>query len=186
MDFEGTPCRIIRSDRRTMEIQICSGDEILFRVPSRATDPDIRRLLAQKADWIRKALSKAAKKEKPSVPLLTPEECRIMTAEARAVIPERVRYHAGRMGLSYGRITLRTQRTRWGSCSGQGNLNFNILLMLAPEGVLDSVVVHELCHLIHHNHSQAFWNEVYRWFPDYDRYHDWLKKNGGYLLARLG
>ena len=100
------------------------------------------------------------------------------------LIPARVAYYAAQIGVSYGRITIRCQRTRWGSCSSAGNLNFNCLLLLAPPRVLDSVVVHELCHRKQMNHSAAFYREVYRVFPDYDRCRLWLRENGGALLAR--
>ena len=83
-------------------------------------------------------------------------------------------------------MTIRNQKTRWGSCSSNGRLNFNCLLMLAPREVLDSVVVHELCHLKEMNHSDRFYAEVYRVFPEYDRCSRWLKTDGTVLLARMG
>ena len=90
------------------------------------------------------------------------------------------------MGVTYGGITIRNQRSRWGSCSGQGTLNFNCLLMLAPPEVLDYVVVHELCHRKEMNHSAAFWAEVARVLPDYEARKRWLKENGPALIGRLG
>ena len=89
------------------------------------------------------------------------------------------------MGVTIGWITIRNQKTRWGSCSSKGNLNFNCLLMLAPPEVLDSVVVHELCHRREMNHSQKFYAEVLRVFPTYRTQEKWLKEHGGELLKRL-
>ena len=89
------------------------------------------------------------------------------------------------MGVRYGRITIRNQHTRWGSCSAQGNLNFNCLLMLCPEAVRDYVVIHELCHRLELNHSEKFWTEVERVMPDYKIHRKWLKDNGTSLIARL-
>ncbi|MBQ1233170.1 MAG: M48 family metallopeptidase, partial [Clostridia bacterium] len=79
----------------------------------------------------------------------------------------------------------RTQKTRWGSCSSKGNLNFNCLLLLAPPEVLDCIVVHELCHRKQMNHSSAFYAEVLRVMPDYHTRHAWLKKNGTALMGRV-
>jgi len=89
------------------------------------------------------------------------------------------------VGVDYGRITIRSQRTRWGSCSAKGNLNFNCLLMLCPEEVRDYVVIHELCHRKELNHSPKFWAEVEKVCPDHARQRKWLKENGGSLIARL-
>ena len=89
------------------------------------------------------------------------------------------------MGVTYGRSTIRSQHTRWGSCSARGNLNFNCLLALTPPEVLDYVVVHELCHRKELNHSPAFWAEAERVLPDYKNRRNWLKENGTALIARL-
>lgn len=89
-----------------------------------------------------------------------------------------VEYFARQVGVDYGRITIRNQKTRWGSCSSKGNLNFNCLLMLAPAEILDYVVVHELCHRKEMNHSKAFWAEVEKVLPDYRESVKWLKEKG--------
>ena len=107
-----------------------------------------------------------------------------LAKKAAQWIPERVARYAGQMGVSYGRITIRCQRSRWGSCSSKGNLNFNYLLLLAPPEVLDYVVVHELCHRKEMNHSPGFWAEVERVMPDYRIQKQWLKDNGTQLMGR--
>ena len=116
---------------------------------------------------------------------LTMEDIRSLAQEALQVIPERVAHYAPLVGVSYGRITIRNQRSRWGSCSSKGNLNFNCLLMLAPIEVIDSVVVHELCHRLEMNHSKRFYAHVRRVYPEYDRYHAWLKENGAAIMRRM-
>ncbi len=80
------------------------------------------------------------------------------------------------IGVRYGRITIRDARTRWGSCSKLGNLNFNWKLIRAPEPVIDYVIIHELCHLIYMNHSSKFWKLVGKYCPEYYRHRKWLKE----------
>ena len=89
------------------------------------------------------------------------------------------------LGVDYGRIAIRNQVSRWGRCSSKGNLNFNCLLMLCPPEVVDYVVVHELCHRRHMDHSVAFWGEVERVLPDYKARRAWLKERGGVLIQRM-
>ena len=113
------------------------------------------------------------------------EDIRSLAEQAMKMIPERVAYYAPRIGVTYGRITIRNQKTRWGSCSAKGNLNFNCLLMLAPPEVVDSVVVHELCHRKEMNHSKKFYEEVLKVFPDYWKWHRWLKDHGAALMKRM-
>jgi predicted metal-dependent hydrolase len=97
---------------------------------------------------------------------------------AKAIIKERVQMWSHTMKLSYNRITIKDQRTRWGSCSTLRNLNFNWRLVMAPLAVLDYVVVHELAHLVEMNHSARFWSIVESYFPDFKECKDWLKHNG--------
>ena len=110
---------------------------------------------------------------------------RFLIRRALERIREELERWAPTVGRPYGRVAIREQRTRWGSCSGQGNLNFNCLLMLAPPEVLDYVVVHELCHRKELNHSPRFWAEVARVLPDYKARQAWLKEHGGALMGRL-
>ena len=97
---------------------------------------------------------------------------------AKEYIPKRVDDFVTLTGGSYERITIRDQKTRWGSCSGRGTLSFNWKLMLAPPAILDYVVVHELCHLTHMNHSRDFWQAVECVLPDYKERRQWLKEHG--------
>ena len=101
--------------------------------------------------------------------------------QAKTVIPKRVRHFAEQMGENHGNITIKNQKKRWGSCSSAKNLNFNWRLILAPEEVLDYVVVHELCHLRQMNHSKEFWHEVEMVLPNYKVHKKWLEMNGTLL-----
>lgn len=101
--------------------------------------------------------------------------------EAYEYLSDRTRYFAKVMGLQYSKIKLGTASTRWASCGPTGNLNFNWKLIMAPREVVDYVVVHELAHITHKNHSARFWALVGRYCPDYLRLRNWLKKNGASL-----
>ena len=103
--------------------------------------------------------------------------------EARARIELIAQSEARALETHYSRITLRDQRSRWGSCSAKGELSFNWRLVLAPHDVLDYVVVHEVCHLVEHHHGPSFWRLVARRRRDYVDSKDWLDANGWELLA---
>ncbi len=97
---------------------------------------------------------------------------------AKETLLKKTAYYSKIMQTDYQRITVREQRTRWGSCSSKGNLNFNWKLMMMPETVIDYVVVHELAHRKHMDHSPAFWREVEKILPDYKERRNWLRENG--------
>lgn len=98
--------------------------------------------------------------------------------KARNQFETRVAYYHPMTGGNYTSITVRDQKSRWGSCSSRGTLSFNYRLIFAPAGVLDYVVVHELCHLTHMNHSKDFWNLVASVMPEYKLHRNWLKEHG--------
>ena len=179
--------QIVRSDRKTLGLEIRTDGSILIRAPYRVSEKRILKFLEEQREWIdvhqRKVMERRA--ALPETEPLSPEEIRKLGELAVKLIPERAAYYAPLVGVSYGRITIRCQRTRWGSCSSKGNLNFNCLLMLTPPEVIDSVVVHELCHRKEMNHSARFYQEVYRVFPEYDRWNRWLKENGAVLMRRI-
>lgn len=178
---------IRRSSRRTMAIEVTAEGEIIVRAPLRMPEREIRRFVGEKADWIRKSQEKVRqrKADRDACEKLSMEEIRRLADRALEVLPGRVAHYAPQVGVNYGRITIRNQRSRWGSCSAKGNLNFNCLLMLAPEEVQDYVVVHELCHRREMNHSARFWQEVERILPDYKERRRWLKEHGGSIIGSM-
>lgn len=97
---------------------------------------------------------------------------------ASQAISKHINYHAPKIGVLPNDIRLKDQKSRWGSCSSKGNLNFNWRLAMADDQVIEYIVVHELCHLVHMNHSQAFWNLVESHLPGYEGHRAWLKTNG--------
>ena len=177
------PYTLVRSDRKTISIVIKPTGEVEVRCPRRCSKRDVEAFLVSKAAWIQGHLEKIA--ERPAVAVLSEAERKALAKQAAQILPSKVRRFAAEIGVSYERITIRSQRTRWGSCSAKGNLNFNCLLMLTPPEILDYVVVHELCHRKELNHSPRFWAEVERVLPDYRVSRKWLKENGSQLIARL-
>ena len=173
------PYTLIRSNRKTIAIELRPG-EIIVRAPVYATKEQINAHVRSREQWIRKH-----QQTLPPVEPLSMEEVRALAEQALKTIPPRVAHYARLLGVTYGRITIRNQRTRWGSCSSKGNLNFNCMLMLTPPEVVDSVIVHELCHLKEMNHSDRFYREVLRVYPDYWRWDKWLKENGELIMMRL-
>ena len=177
---------IIRSNRKTVAIRVNADLSVTMKVPLWASKREVEKILREKESWIIKHQTEIIRRkteyEAICGPKLTDADIRELANRARVYIPERVAYYAPIVGVKYGRITIRNQKTRWGSCSSKGNLNFNCLLMLAPKEVLDYVVVHELCHRKEMNHSAAFWNEVAKVIPNYKQSVKWLKTEGRMLI----
>lgn len=174
---------IIRSSRKTLAIHITRDRRVEVRAPLWATDGEIQQLVQEKSRWIEKAFARME-----AVTLgekLTPQELMELARQALEDIPERAARFGPAVGAGWRRITIRAQVSRWGSCSSRGNLSFNCLLMLAPPEVRDYVVVHELCHRKHMNHSPAFWEEVRRVLPEYETPKKWLKEHGAGIIGRL-
>lgn len=173
--------RTVRSRRRTISLRILADRSLEVRCPIRMTDAQVWAFVQSKRGWVEKQLTSMPQKAE----VLSQAELKALTEQAATVLGQRVAYFAKMMNVTYCRITIRHQKTRWGSCSGKGNLNFNCLLILTPPEVLDYVVVHELCHLKEMNHSARFWVEVARVLPDYASSRLWLRKNGRALIAKL-
>lgn len=172
--------QLIRSQRKTVAIQIVKGG-VTVRAPLKMPVSVINAFVKSKQNWVEKQLAT----QKSELPGFTPEQLKVLVLQAKQDLPRRAEKFASAVGVSYGRITIRNQKTRWGSCSGKGNLNFNCLLMLAPEAVRDYVVVHELCHLLEMNHSRRFWALVESHMPNYKESRKWLRTQGKALIARL-
>ena len=180
--------QIIRSGRKTIGIQITWDFRVIVRAPYKVTRTQVMEILRERSEWIEKNLERMRNlqiQRESGGEKLTEARIRDLSREASVRIPERVAHYALIMGVTYGKITIRHQKTRWGSCSGTGNLNFNCLLMLVPEQALDYVVVHELCHRKEMNHSPRFWKEVEAIFPEYREARKWLKDHGGSLICLL-
>lgn len=178
-DFE-----IIKSKRKTISIEVKSDGTVIVRAPYRMSQTRIRAFVAEKESWILKHRQKARERAKQTQDMqpLTQEDLDKLRKQARQILPQKVWHYAKILNVTYDRIAIRCQKTRWGSCSAKGNLNFNCLLMLTPDEVIDYVVVHELCHRLEMNHSKAFWALVEQVMPDYKIWRKWLKENGTAIM----
>ncbi len=186
MTFENAEVTVIKSKRKTISIQI-KPNEVIVRVPTRMKQNEIEKFVETKRNWIEKHLQSVSEKQKhlQNTEPYTEEEIRSFVAKAKEIISPKVEFYANKIGVTYNRITIRCQRTRWGSCSSKGNLNFNCLLVLLPDEIIDSVVVHELCHRKQMNHSAKFYAEIDKVFPNYNRCRQWLKQNGNEYMSRI-
>ncbi len=179
--------RTIRSGRKTVSIEVKRDGTVVVRAPRAMSDAAVRRILDKRQEWIVTNVQKMrlAHPAPAEDEMLGPSQIRELKEEAQRTLPGKAESFAAKMRVAYGRITVRCQKTRWGSCTAEGNLSFNCLLMLMPEEIVDYVIVHELCHLKEMNHSQRFWREVEKVLPDYRQRQRWLKENGGRYLDRV-
>lgn len=176
-----------RSKRKSAAIKITADMQIVVFVPLYVSDNEIERMVISKSKWIDEHMLKVQSTvdERSKLEKITFEQVKELADQAVEYIPKRVKYYAEKENFVYNKITIKNLVSRWGSCSTKGNLNFNCLLMLTPDYVIDYIVVHELCHLREMNHSEKFWAEVEKIMPDYQRAELWLKQNGGNLISRM-
>lgn len=181
------PYTLIRSRRKTVSLSV-TPEGVVVRAPMRMAKRDIDAFVDSRRDWIDAHAARMALRQRALADIepLTDAQLSALKEEARTVLAERAAHFAPLVGVKYGKITVRAQRTRWGSCSAKGDLSFNCLLLLAPPAVLDSVVVHELCHILEHNHSPRFYAHVLRVCPDYPKQNGWLKAHGAELMRKIG
>jgi len=178
---------IKKSNRRSLSMHVTDEHTVLVKAPKGTPTYVVEEFIKEKKDWIVNQITRIENQTKLASSLgpLTQEDIKAIKKKAKVLIPERVEHYAKLSGITYKKIFIRLQKTRWGSCSAEGNLNFNCLLALMPMEILDSVVVHELCHRRHMNHSRAFYTEVLSIFPDYKKCNKWLKQNGPAYFKRI-
>ena len=167
-DFDIGNYKLIRSKRRTISLRIDDNCEIEVRAPYHVSKKEIDEMVIRHAGWIGKHMPEARRRME-NAGLITPEVIRELTERAKSELPGRVRYYAGLMKVEPTGIRITSARKRFGSCSGKNSLCFSCLLMLYPQEAIDYVVVHELAHIKHHDHSRAFYSFVSSVMPDYKR-----------------
>lgn len=171
--------QVIKSRRRTIRIEVHADGNVIVRTPLRMSSAEINRFIEEHEDWIRQKLDFVRQKSDnrhgtgaPPVECLSKQEL----DNIKDTFEKRVQYYCDIMNVSVGRITIRNQKTRWGSCSSKGNVNFNYQLYYMPHELMDYVIVHELSHRRHMNHSAEFWAEVEKYCSEYRIYRKQLKE----------
>lgn len=165
-----------RSRRKSITITVQEEGTVLVKAPYQYPKKKIDAIVESKSDWIAERKEQQKNKKR-----FTLEEITDYKHTAKQVFPERINYYERLIGVQAGQIRIKDQKTRWGSCSSKGNINLNWRLILAPEEVMDYVIIHELCHLKEMNHSKAFWELVEQICPDYREQKRWLKENAHQL-----
>ena len=160
------PYRTVRSRRRTMALELSRDGELIVRLPFCVSDRAAAQFVREHADWIARARERQEARRQAH-PEPTPQEAEALRRRAKEVLPGKVAWYAARMGVTPTGIRITSARTRFGSCSAKNSLSFSWRLMDYPEDAIDYVVVHELAHIRHHNHSKAFYAFVERFLPDY-------------------
>lgn len=178
--MENREYEIVRSNRKTLALQVSAEGRVVVRAPRTLAKRRIEAFVNQHWHWVEMQKARQEALGKQAV-VFSEEERRAGMEEACRVLPERAAYFAERMGVTYGKISVREQKTLWGSCSRSGNLSFNWKLVRMTPEVLDYVVVHELAHRKEMNHSPRFWAVVEQELPDYRERRRELKKQGELL-----
>lgn len=153
-----------RSKRRTLSIEINREAKLIVHAPNRMPITQIESFIASHLKWIAEKQEKAKAR---MLPELSESEIIALKEKARIILTEKTEYYAALMGVTYSHIGISSAKTRFGSCSKRGSINYSWRLMLYPPAAWDYVVVHELCHLTHFDHSKAFWQTVEKYLPDY-------------------
>ena len=170
---------VIRSARKSLGLEVRDANTVLARIPTRVSDRELKAFVENHRSWILEKTEVMAEREekRKSTPAPQPELLsKTDRMKIQLKIGKRVRHYCEAMGVTVGYVTVKNQKTRWGSCSAKGNVNFNYQLAFLPDELLDYVVIHELAHRRHMNQSRAFWAEVEKYCPDYLERREQLKE----------
>lgn len=164
---------------KRMRVAVYAGGAVVGVVPHGVSVQHFIAFIRKRSSWLLKAFLRLSKL--PVISPLTRHRKKSLAyveakAKATALVQERLSYYQEHFGLSWGRVTIRNQKTRWGSCSAKGNLNFNYRIAQLPADLADYVIVHELCHVRACHHGAAFWSLVSRLMPDYRERHRALRR----------
>ena len=170
--------KIIRSDRRTLALEICRDGAIVVRAPRKLPADKIQVFVESHAEWIARSTEKMRKKIRFNEQhFSTPEQIAALKRKAEEILPQKTEAWAAVMGVRPSGVRITNAQTRFGSCSSKNSISFSCRLMAYPENAIDYVIVHELAHIRHKNHSPAFYAYIARFLPDYRQCEAILKSN---------
>ncbi len=157
-----------RSKRaKYIRLRVHPGGSVVLTVPFRMAIQKAEEFVRSRTEWLRSAIARMAQVKQ--LPVSGRKDYLKHKEAARALVHERLLHWNQFYKFSYNRVAIKNTRRTWGSCSRKGNINFSYKLLFLPRELADYVVVHELCHLKHHNHGRGFWAEVARALPDYKK-----------------
>ncbi len=170
-----------RRNRRSkcMRITVSSDGNVLVTRPIYVSEERASSFLNEQIDWVRKKLTNRKGNVDPDLAIHSPEHYLEHKERARKLVEEKIGYWNRFYGFGFNRISIRNQKSRWGSCSSGKNLSFNYKIVFLKEELQDYLIIHELCHLKHMNHSREFWYLVAKASPEYKAYSKALKRAGG-------
>lgn len=158
---------LIRTSRKTLALEITRDGALVVRAPFFVSRKRIESTLREKERWIRQTQAKLQLREKAAV--LSLEEAKELKKRAKDTFPSRLRYLSEKYALPYGKLTITSARTRFGSCSAKNDIALSYFLAYYPDEAIDYVMVHELCHTKEHNHSKAFYEKLEQMMPDWKK-----------------
>jgi len=163
---------------RRMRLAIYCDGNFVVTAPRNMSENIVEQFIIRKSQWILDKLDYFKSISGQVFAKGTKKDYAEYKDQALALAEKRIGYFNKTYGFKFNKINIKNQKTRWGSCSRKGNLNFNYKIALLPERLADYIIVHELCHLKEFNHSQKFWNLVAKVMPDYLEIRNELKRSG--------
>lgn len=174
---------VTHTKRKTLSIRVTRDAKVEVRAPLKCPDAYIQAFVDKKRDWIMKHVEEAKlRAQNTQVQVLDRDAFERQYRDFSQRVQGLIKQLAQDLNVKVNQVTFRDQKTRWGSCSSKGNISLNLRLCIAPVAVADYVVIHELCHMVHMNHSDDFWNLVSQYCPEYRSHKAWLKSNGSRLM----
>ncbi len=162
--------RVNRSDRaKRMRIAVYCGGAVLVTAPHTLDESKIHIFVKLKVEWLLQKIGLLSEIKNPDLRKTSRMHYLSNKKQALHLVREKVMFWNEKYGFSYIEIKIKDHKTKWGSCSGKRNLNFNYKIVFLPEALQDYIIVHELCHLQEMNHSDAFWQLIEKTLPDYKK-----------------